>query len=766
MTENIDISPSPRVLRMLGEIDFKAWQCLCEIIDNSIDSFSSETFSFRSKSGLALGNKPKIQIFLPSASRSTLKESDHLIIKDNAEGMTYESLSKSLKAGYSNNDATDKMGLFGMGFNISTARLGKRTEVITTTKESKEFLKVTIDFQELEKSGHFLADIEKIPKKADEKNKHGTEVRITKLRTDLVKPLYLRTRQREKLGKIYGSVLINKEITLDYDGQKCRPFQHCVWDKSRSGKNKNGAVPAFIKVDELLDEKKFCSTCWIWIDTSETNCPVCNQDSNVKKRERRIKGWVGIQRYFDAKNYGIDLIRNGRVIKEYDKSFFIWQDPKNDFEEELEYPIDGHQTLGRIVGELEIDFVRVSHQKDAFDINTQDWRDVRLFIRGDAPIRPKIARNLGYPENTSPIAQLFSAFRTAKAGVANLVPQKRNGQAMIRDPFIDDLKEGFINQVSELQGDEKWWELLNQTYIDPPDDDEDDEEDPFEEEEDEEDEGGEGEGEGEDEDEPDNDLETIPDKNLSQKYRLDLFKNIDIRVVAEIAQIGSNKNGFTVQLGGNELTFVYWPNAPIFKETLWQPADFLINELAYHFHAIAQNELSRIPITAVELKLREKYFSDLHPTLSELRTQVLIFQEDLIEHFKSKTPDFEINISVIKKNDLETIKQKLSQNEFLDDQQIEEALQKGEFMSYASFNILKALMIEHPQLFFDGEFFSKKWTSEEINSDMKNDIDQMRSLLNDIEWFNENSSASVGKLWRGRMIRLAGSLEILTNWRV
>ena len=96
MTENIDISPSPRVLRMLGEIDFKAWQCLCEIIDNSIDSFSSETFSFRSKSGLALGNKPKIQIFLPSASRSTLKESDHLIIKDNAEGMTYEFLSKSL----------------------------------------------------------------------------------------------------------------------------------------------------------------------------------------------------------------------------------------------------------------------------------------------------------------------------------------------------------------------------------------------------------------------------------------------------------------------------------------------------------------------------------------------------------------------------------------------------------------------------------------------------------------------------------------------
>ena len=87
-------------------------------------------------------------------------------------------------------------------------------------------------------------------------------------------------------------------------------------------------------------------------------------------------------------------------------------------------------------------------------------------------------------------------------------------------------------------------------------------------------------------------------------------------------------------------------------------------------------------------------------------------------------------------------------------------------MSYASFNVLKALVLKHPQLVFDGVFLSKKWTSEEINSDMWHDKDELRSLLNDIEWLNENSSASVGKLWRGRMIRLAGSLEILTNWRV
>ena len=134
-------------------------------------------------------------------------------------------------------------------------------------------------------------------------------------------------------------------------------------------------------------------------------------------RERRIKGWIGLQRYFDDKHYGIDLIRNGRVITELDKSFFYWDDPTNDDDPELEYPIDGHERKGRIVGELEIDFVKVTHQKDAFVKDSNDWREVVKHIRGDAPVRPKIAKSRGYNENTSPLAQLFSAFRTAKAGI-------------------------------------------------------------------------------------------------------------------------------------------------------------------------------------------------------------------------------------------------------------------------------------------------------------------------------------------------------------
>jgi DNA topoisomerase VI subunit B len=166
MSESIDLTPSPRVLRMLGEIDFKAWECLCEIIDNSIDSFSEAGI------GTSDDYRPTVKVTLPGASQNQLESTDYLIIEDNGKGMSFDSLSKSLKAGFSANNPVDKMGLFGMGFNISTARLGHRTEVITSTRGSSEFLKVTIDFQELEKIGHLHSPVEIFNKKADELHTH------------------------------------------------------------------------------------------------------------------------------------------------------------------------------------------------------------------------------------------------------------------------------------------------------------------------------------------------------------------------------------------------------------------------------------------------------------------------------------------------------------------------------------------------------------------------------------------------------------------
>lgn len=35
---NINLTPNPRILQMLGQIDFENWQCIAELIDNSVDA--------------------------------------------------------------------------------------------------------------------------------------------------------------------------------------------------------------------------------------------------------------------------------------------------------------------------------------------------------------------------------------------------------------------------------------------------------------------------------------------------------------------------------------------------------------------------------------------------------------------------------------------------------------------------------------------------------------------------------------------------------
>ena len=764
-SETIDITPNPRVLRMLGEIDFKAWQCLCEIIDNSIDSFSNCQLEKD-------GEKPSIKIKLPGQNQNQIKPSGFLVIEDNGSGMTYEDLNKSLKAGFSGNNPVDKMGLFGMGFNISTARLGDRTEIYTATKDSDEFLKVTIDFHELERVGKFHAPVERIPKKADEKNEHGTKIVITKLKVEHIRPLFQRKKITQKIGKIYGRIIRALDIEIKYQGQKCKPFKHCIWSKHRNGQNRDGTIPAIIEIDEIIDKKKYCSTCWAWMNAGEDECPSCNDKSALAFRERRVRGWIGIQRYFDANHYGIDLIRNGRVITELDKSFFYWINKEE--EPELEYPIDGHQRLGRIVGELEIDFVKVTHQKDAFDKNTVDWRDVLLVVRGDGPIRPQVAKNQGYVINTSPLAKLFAAFRTAKAGVKNLVPQRSNGGALITDAHIDEMVKRFYLGETEYQDDHKWWELLNKATVPkssqrddnkPGNDDDLTGGDPFVTEEVESGISKDADSVNTKEHSLQEDRLTEPDSYLSKQYSIDLFKNVAIRVVAQIAKEGKHPNGLEVVLKGAELHFTYWPNSSVFNSSFLTPAEFLVNELAYHMHSISQNELSKTPISTVELAIREKYFPDLYPNVEELERQVKEFQSDLVEHLRSKVGEFEIDESQIDHTELSSIKRKMAQNENLGNSEISSAIQRGEFLSYASFSLLKYFVYYGPTLVFDGVFFRHKWeqSNEPDSADEMLHAD-LNSVLDDIAWFLENTTGR-SQLWKARIKRLVGSLEMLTNWR-
>lgn len=138
----LNLTPDPKVLIALTHTDIKPLDALCELIDNAIDSFASAKLQ-----GINIPN-PCVRIDLPSPK--DISNGEGIVrISDNGPGLTMESAEKALRAGFSGNNPYDTLGLFGMGFNISTGKIGSVTKFYSVRENSDKALEVTIDLNEI-----------------------------------------------------------------------------------------------------------------------------------------------------------------------------------------------------------------------------------------------------------------------------------------------------------------------------------------------------------------------------------------------------------------------------------------------------------------------------------------------------------------------------------------------------------------------------------------------------------------------------------------
>ena len=445
------ITPSPRILQMLGQIEFAEWQCLSELIDNSIDALMKA-----SESGIELKQEYYcIEVVLPDQQNDANAVVE---VIDRAPGMSSERLQQAVRAGWSGNDQFNRLGLFGMGFNIATARLGTVTEVLTTSKGVSEWIGVKIDLQSI--GSDFEAEDIQTPKEDNEI--HGTVVKISSLDVDRSNSLARRHDYiRHKLGHIYSWILTHTNIKIRVNGRLIKPIKLCAWSENRSVSRGTGqkmeTIPAVIKIDEKLGDAQACHDCGNWQKTENIACNTCG-GSRLETRQRRIHGWVGIQRYLHASEYGIDFLRNGRKIVTYDKDVFFWLDPDGPSDSpEKEYPTEVPADKGRIIGEIHLDHVPVHYMKDRFDTADRSWKSAITFLRGSGPLKPQLAKQHGYPENDSPIGKLFRGFRRNDPGYKYLAPG--DGTSAINQQAHDwGLK--FTRGDTDYQEDTKWWEAV------------------------------------------------------------------------------------------------------------------------------------------------------------------------------------------------------------------------------------------------------------------------------------------------------------------
>lgn len=773
-TPHVDITPSPRVLRMLGQIDFAPWQCLAELIDNSIDAFLDQVLA-----GVPPIN-PKISIALPTEAQ--LKDGTGFIeISDNGTGMTLEQMSDAVRAGYSGNDPVEKMGLFGMGFNISTARLGRRTEVWTSTKGSGDWTGIVIDFDELERKSTFEAPIKTQSKSEVElvNEDHGTRIRISQLEADRIRALTRGAGKRKtitRLGKIYGRIMEQMGIVLSYDGDRVVPRKHCVWDKKRSVEtSKFGRVPAIIPIDEELPSRRFCSTCWVWLSDVEENCNACGHSENVVDRKRTLRGWIGIQRYFDKEHYGIDLIRNGRVVEELDKSLFYFVDESG--ERLFEYPVDATHWGGRIIGELEIDFVRVSHQKDSFDKLDPEWKHVVEIVRGNSPIQPMIAKRMSLPENGSPLARLFAGYRKGTAGLKDLVPGTSDGRGL-NSGSVQEFVERFHSGETAYQDDSKWYELVLQAEKakkggsskgaddasgDFPIDDETEEAG----------EAGDDEGttvpkDGVPIEEESQEKPAQKDLRLSGPYELDTLPG---RPTISVEAYEHDRDVFgrpyAVRPEAYSLRFDYNGHSPFFEESLEKPVDCLLMDLAHHFLAVSQQSPREYPVSTIERQLREKYFPELSSSVAETEANASALIEGLKRHYAASLPEVApVDITAIPPSQIAHIQRAAQQAESASKSDVEEKIRSGAFVQYTTNRFVMDLIKGWPQLVTNGLFFV---TPLEDGEDASTSVavSELIETLADILWLKEDGVSAINKdlSWRLRYARSVASLRLLENWQ-
>lgn len=758
--EQFNLTPSPALLDLLGKIPFKGWQCVAELIDNSIDAIINNSSKLKDFQKL-------ISIQVPT--RGKIAENQPLVVEDWGIGMTEEQLENAVKAGFSSKNTGSNLGLFGMGFNVATSRLANTVEVWTSTADMQTEIGVRIDLREMKKSGSFYRPKMEREKRADKKS--GTRIEIYDYKPEATNMLQAKQITRE-LNRAYSERIFSEYgIVIKLNGEELTPFKFCIWDKKRSVKHKYDDVPAYIEIDELLKEEMFCENCFSWLgDAVDTplniECENCHTTGRIVKKDIYVTGWVGIQRYSDSEHYGIDISRNGRILSKLDKSFFSWdnENGKEDARFNPEYPRDTTYAGGRIVGQLEANFVIPKYTKDDFERDDKNWKRVINFIRGEMPLQPDLASSFGYKQpNRSPIGRLFNAYRKInQPGSKTLVFAKEDGSC---DHVTSrNWATYFYERKLDYQDDTKWWEAVtkadlketNSTFnpLNPS---------------------GKGIQIGTSDAKPvgivqqQSAPEKYPGKKLFNKaLRFDLEKLIGEKPI--------------------DLTLIdYYPdndlNVPIIFETqgsMWKFNVFLNNshsmfrdfadgyeDLIYmetaFIYAQAKNKLDEWTVTRIYYELKSKYAPDTMLSVPNLVTKASKLMRDI----QNKLVTGE-GIQLLRKPSLQPDEEAAIKKKYLDLEgkslaDFKTFLSNTKFMKYLDLNYIFKFVEEFPDVIYDGKIFNLPYSDLDDES-KQHQMKKYAGYFSDVRWFmndlSKEGDEAVKKL-KQQIIRNRYSIEIL-----
>ena len=760
-----DLSPDPRILPMLGEINLAQWQALAELVDNAVDGFLVAP---------ELTTTPRVTVNLPSSDTSNAR----VTVRDNGPGMSPEVLEKAVRAGWSGSTSPGTLGMFGMGFNIATARLGTVTTVWTTTRHDREWHGLEINFDELARQRHYRTS--HLTRAKMDPEECGTEVTITRLKPEqrawLAKPTN-RSRARKRLSEIYSAMLrpdgrpIHFELSVDNHPLQAK--NHCVWSGEREVVGPRGqAVPAMILVDTKLPNRPYCMACWQWLPTPTENlaCPTCGEVDSVVERERRVHGWIGLQRYLSTSNFGIDFIRNGRKIETGNKDLFAWTGEDGT---EPEYPIDDPRNRGRFVGEIHLDHCRVTYMKDRFERTDPAWEEMTRIVRGDGPLRPKKAEEAGFGPNESPLFRLYQVFRRSTPHGSGDVAGQWARVLVVRDnDRAEEMARHFDSGASKYEPDEEWWKLIEEEddRLLTPD--------------------SEAPAAGNLAGFAGNGLAEAPSKAANEPSEASpspprhAIASLTREYVHDGTEQRWNIRAFRVNRTDPDLDPAGTPwrlrrspsgeddffvdiNHPIFKSATMTELDALLSQLAWSASDFVRGGAEAAPFALVLADLRQRYgrVLELDPVEIKARADGVIAR---IARTWARS---------VAEDDCLTLFQEeltVAQQEAIygamairSVSRPDTAVTEGRFLEFAAPYVVLKFVEEHPELFFDGRCWDEPYSTLSYPTDTTTDEARERvrrryvALLSDAVWLAEHEPDDLAVASRERLLRASLAVDLL-----
>lgn len=766
--DEFDLQPDPRILPMLGEINLAQWRCLAELVDNAVDGFLAAK---RREEAVV---EPEVHVAIPTSDSASAK----VTVRDNGPGMSPETLETAVRAGWSGNTPVDSLGLFGMGFNIATARLGTTTTVWTTRPEDKEWHGLRIDFDMLQQQRHFRTP--HLKREKVDPHEHGTEVTIERLKQEQrtwFSKAASRSQITRELSKTYSAMLRPTGVPIAFalfvNGNRVQPRFPCIWGEDRVVESPRfGTVRALQTIDRNLSDRPFCLACWQWLPAGQTECS-CGRGGQTIQRKRRVHGWLGVQRYLSTSDYGIDFIRNGRKIEIANRDLFIWRADDGD---EPEYPIDDPRNRGRIIGEIHLDHCRVTYTKDRFDRNDPAWEEMVRIVRGGGPLRPDKARELGFGLNDSPLFQLFQAFRRSspKPKVAGAWARL----LIVRDnDLAEQMAKKFYAGDSDYQDDMKWWELveeedkklLTDTSTGGGSGQDDDDLEGFSD-------GDDSEGESTEstvgEEEEENEAPVRANlRSLSQEYRHDRSnQRWDVHAFAveePDPELGDPTVPWRLKATASGLHEFYINTGHhAFRSSTLTPLDALLAELAWSAKDFLRGEEADLPFGLILTDLRERYAGTTKLDPVTLSGEAAITLSDMAKSISEylDAADGRALFDEFSPSEQEAILQKMATRQLTDPQA---TIAAGRFLEYAPRISILRFFSKHPELFFDGKYWDVSYSeldygrpsaTEEAKAQL---VRYYAGLISDAIWLAEQDVDDLADVDRTRLLRASLALDLL-----